>query len=72
MKIRFREKERRNYFSCILYLIKILMDSLNYSSQDVLIIKHTLSVSPLKICKRVTHSIQVKGMEVATPVSHLQ
>ena len=39
-----------------------------YSIQDDLIIKHTLLVSSLKMCRRVTNSIKIKGLGVATHV----
>lgn len=62
MSIRFKEKERRrNYFSCMLYVINTLMDYLSYLIQDDFIIKQAPLVSSLKMCKRVTNSVKMKG-----------
>lgn len=43
-------------------------DGLNYSIQEDLIIKHTLLVSSLKMHKRITNSIKMKGLVVATHI----
>lgn len=73
MSIRVKEKERRrNYFSCMLYVINSLMDYLSYLIQDDLIIKQTPLVSSLKTCKRVINSVKMKGSEGATHVPCFQ
>ena len=54
------------------YIINILVDHLNYSIQSHLIIKQTLMVSSLKMCRRVTNSVKMKGSEGATYIPCFQ